>query len=264
MSSVSFDPTIGDKYQLVLWQVTLVIARLVSKLHKMLEEGRASVNRRLIDAEDQERTRIARDLHDDISQRIALLMVSLDGLQCNPPPSTTDLRKEILGARNQLEGIANDIQALAHRLHSSTLEYLGLARAAAGFCKEFAFRHGVKIVHSENIPKDLPNEVSTCLFRVLQEALRNAAKHSQSQHFEVSLSGGPCEIQLTVHDSGIGFDPQKAIKGSGLGLISMGERLKLVGGDLSIDSHPQRGTTIQARVPLIARTQSARQDGTLS
>jgi signal transduction histidine kinase len=115
----------------------------------------------------------------------------------------------------------------------------------------------VKILHSENIPKDLPKEVSVCLFRVLQEALQNATKHSGSQHFEVSLSGGPSEIQLTVRDSGRGFDPKEAMRGNGLGLTSIRERLKLVSGDLSIDSHPQRGTTIQARVPLTAKAKSA-------
>jgi signal transduction histidine kinase len=237
---------------------SLIITRLVSKLYKMADEARSSVSRRLIDAEDQERSRIARELHDDITQRLGLLAATLEGgLQRDPPFATAELRQEIEGASKELVDLSNDVQALSHRLHSSKLEYLGLATAAAGFCRDFSFRHGVEIIHSENIPKDLPKEVSICLFRVLQEALQNATKHSGSQHFEVSLSGGPSEIQLTVRDSGKGFDPKEAMNGKGLGLISVRERLKLVSGDLSIDSYPQRGTTIQARVPLTAQTKSA-------
>jgi signal transduction histidine kinase len=115
--------------------------------------------------------------------------------------------------------------------------------------------------HSENIPRELPREISLPLFRVLQEALQNATKYSGSRQFQVSLRGGANDIELTVHDSGIGFEPEEAIKGPGLGLTSMQERLKLVDGQLSIDSKPQRGTTIQARVPLSPRMKSAEAHG---
>jgi signal transduction histidine kinase len=115
--------------------------------------------------------------------------------------------------------------------------------------------------HSENIPKELPREISLCLFRVLQEALQNAIKHSGSRHFQVSLRGGANEVELTVHDSGVGFEPEEALKGRGLGLTSMKERLKLVDGQLSIDSKPQSGTTIQARVPFGARMKAAGANG---
>jgi signal transduction histidine kinase len=123
-------------------------------------------------------------------------------------------------------------------------------------------RQGVEIeFHSEHIPKELPREISLCLFRVLQEALQNATKHSGTQQFQVSLRGGVNEIELRVHDSGIGFAPEEAIKGRGLGLTSMQERLKLVDGQLSIDSKPQHGTTVQARVPLHPKAKSAGQVG---
>jgi signal transduction histidine kinase len=114
---------------------------------------------------------------------------------------------------------------------------------------------------SENIPQGLPREISLSLFRVLQEALQNAIKHSGSRQFQVSLRRGASEIELTVRDSGIGFETDEAIKGRGLGLTSMQERLKLVDGELSIDSKPQRGTTIQARVPLSPRMKSAGANG---
>jgi signal transduction histidine kinase len=179
-------------------------------------------------------------------------------LQHNLPSSKAEVMQDIAEACKQVQDLGSDVQALSHHLHSPKLEYLGLAAAAAGFCGEVSNRQGVEIAfHSENIPMDLPMGTSLCLFRVLQEAIQNATKHSGSRHLEVSLSSGLSEIELTVRDSGIGFDPQEAMKGRGLGLTSIRERLKLVNGDLSIDSQPQRGTTIQARVPLTTRMKTA-------
>ena len=217
---------------------------------KLAEEALSTVSQKLIGAQEQERTRIARELHDDINQRLALLAVQLDGLK------TAEVRK-------QIEDLASDIQELSHRLHSAKLEYLGLEAAVASFCRELSDRQGVEIgFQSKNIPKDLPQEVSLTLFRVLQEALQNAVKHSGSRHFQVSLTGGANAIELTAHDSGIGFEPREAIKGRGLGLTSMQERLRLIDGQLSIDSKPQYGTTVRVRVPFHPRTKSAGQVGT--
>jgi signal transduction histidine kinase len=158
----------------------------------------------------------------------------------------------------QVTDLGFDVQALSHRLHSSKLEHLGLATAAAGFCREFADLRKAEVkFRSENVPRDLPDEISLTLFRALQEALQNAAKHSGSRDFEVSLISRSSEIQLTVCDSGVGFDPEEAWKGRGLGLTSIRERLKLVNGVLSIDSHPHGGTKILARVPLSPRMKSA-------
>jgi PAS domain S-box-containing protein len=211
---------------------------------KLAEEALSTLSQKLIEAQEGERTRIARELHDDVGQRLVLLAWQLGS-------SNGDLRK-------QVEDLANDVQALSHELHSPKLDYLGLAAAAAGFCKELSDRQRVEIeFHSENISKELPKEISLCLFRVLQEALQNAIKHSGSRQFHASLTGGANEIELTVHDSGVGFEPEEAIKGCGLGLTSMQERLKLMQGKLSIDSKPQRGTTIHARVPVIPKTMSA-------
>jgi PAS domain S-box-containing protein len=225
---------------------------------KRVEEALSTVNQRLIEAQEEERTRIARELHDDINQRLALLAVKLQSLQQNLPASMAEIRHAIAEVSKETVGLGSDIQALSHRLHSSKLEYLGLASAAGGFCRELSDRQGMEIgFHSESIPKDLPREISLCLFRVLQEALQNAIKHSGSRHFQVSLSGGSSGVELTVRDSGIGFDPEDATRGSGLGLTSIKERLKLVNGKLFIDSQSQRGTTILARVPLSPKTKSA-------
>jgi signal transduction histidine kinase len=131
------------------------------------------------------------------------------------------------------------------------LEHLGLAAAAASFCKDLSHRQRVKIdFHCEGIPKELPKEISLCLYRVLQEALQNSAKHSSSQGFEVSLRGESNAIQLTVRDWGIGFEPGEAVKKHGIGLTRMQEHLKLVDGKLLIESQTKKGATIHARVPL--------------
>jgi signal transduction histidine kinase len=119
-----------------------------------------------------------------------------------------------------------------------------------GFCMELSQQQKVEIHFCEkSVPEPLPKEISICLFRVLQEALHNAVKHSQARHFEVELLGIPGAVSLTIRDSGLGFDSETAMKGRGLGLTSMQERLKLVDGELFIDSQPRRGTTIHARVP---------------
>jgi PAS domain S-box-containing protein len=220
--------------------------------HKLAEEALSNVNRRLIQAHEQECTRIAQELHDDINQRIALLAVQLETVKRDLPASAVQLRRGINQALDGVSNLGSDIQALTHRLHSPKLEYLGLERASASFCSEVSVRHKVKIdFYSQNIPKNLPQEISFCLFRVLQEALQNASKHSGSQHLEVVLTGkGESKIELTVHDSGVGFEPEEAIKGRGLGLANMKERLKLVDGHLSIHSKRDRGTTIHAYVPI--------------
>jgi signal transduction histidine kinase len=143
-------------------------------------------------------------------------------------------------------------------LHSSNLEYLGLEAATASLCTELSERQNIKIdLRCDAIPEDVPREVSLCLFRVLQEALHNAVKYSGVGTFEVTLTGSSREIELKVHDSGVGFDAKAGSNGHGLGLTSMRERLRLVGGQFSIDSQPNQGTTVFARVPLPDQTPTA-------
>jgi signal transduction histidine kinase len=218
---------------------------------KLAEEALSSVSQKLIEAHEEERTRIARELHDDVNQRLGFLSVSLGYLKHGLPASATDLAQEIGGIADQLAELVADIQAISHRLHSSKLELLGLEAAAAGFCEEVSTRQGIHVnIHVENVPKELPSDVSLCLYRVLQEALQNVVKHSVSRHADVSLSGHVDTIDLTVTDSGAGFHADEAMRGHGLGLISMQERLKAVGGRLSIHSERGRGTTIHAVAPL--------------
>jgi PAS domain S-box-containing protein len=217
---------------------------------KLAEESLATIGRRLIEAHEEERTWIARELHDDVNQRIALVAIELERWSQHLPESAVDLHDHIHHARQRLSDISKDIQALSHRLHSSKLEYLGVVAAANSYCKELSEQHKVRVEFSHaDIPRTLPMEMSLCLFRVLQEGLQNAVKHSGAQHFKVHLNGTTEEIRLSVSDEGVGFDWQAAMQGRGLGLISMRERLQLVKGEFSVKSVPGRGTTIWACVP---------------
>jgi PAS domain S-box-containing protein len=227
----------------------LVIADITER--KQAEEAMSGFSRRLIEAQETERTRIARELHDDINQRLAMVAISLKTAQEGLSNSEVKTSRILDEAGEMVSELETDIQALSHGLHSSKLEYLGLEAATSGFCREISERQNVKIdLRCEGIPEELSSEISLCLFRVLQEALHNAAKYSGVNEFEVALNGASHEIQMRVHDSGVGFDAKRAINGHGLGLTSMKERLRLVSGELSIDSEPGHGTTVLARVPL--------------
>jgi len=206
---------------------------------------------RLIEAQERERCRIARDLHDDINQRLALLTMELDGLKKSMPNPSAKVLSRISELRKQTVEIATAIRALAYELHSPKLEHLGLVAAMEAFCKEFGEQQKVEIAFkSHDLPSLFPENVSLCLFRVLQEALRNAAKHSGARYFEVQLWGTSGEVHLTVSDFGVGFDPEVVRKGRGLGLISMQERLHLVNGRISIRSEPKTGTVVSVCVPV--------------
>jgi signal transduction histidine kinase len=220
---------------------SLVIARLVSKLREMRDEAVSSVNRKLIEAEEKERTRIGKDLDDNICQRMTLLALQLEQLGTG---ASDQLRKQSLE-------ISTDLQALAHTLYPSKLEFLGLVVTMRAFCGEFAVRHKVEIdFGSHDVPSPPPLEISLALFRVLQEALDNSAKHSGERQFKVELFGTPGTIHLIVSDPGVGFDPKVSMKEKGFGLTSMRDRLKMMNGAFSIDSQPKRGTKIHASVPL--------------
>ena len=229
---------------------------------KHAEEAILGIGRKLIEAHEQERTRIGRDLHDDIVQRLVLLAIELGGVQQDVPESASELRTRIGTLQNEATQITNDVQLLSHELHSSKLDYLGIVGATKNFCKEFGERQKVEIdFQSHDLPTGLPRELSLSLFRVLQEALRNATKHSGVKRFEVRLWGSTAEIHLTVSDLGVGVDTEAAMKSTGLGLTSMQERLRLLHGELSINSQPKGGTTIHARVPLSSGSDSMRAAG---
>jgi PAS domain S-box-containing protein len=229
---------------------------------KQTEKELSGVSGRLLEAQEQERSRIARDLHDDISQRLALLVNDMGGLEKDLQGSATEVHRRIHEIGKRASEICSDIQDISHQLHSSKLQYLGIAAAAKIFCKEFSEHEKLEIdFHSVDIPSAVPDSISLCLFRVLQEALHNAAKHSGASHLEVYLRGLSSEIQLTIRDRGVGFDPDEVKKRNGLGLISIRERVGLVGGTFSIFSKPHSGTEITVRVPISIDAKASRAAG---
>jgi PAS domain S-box-containing protein len=217
---------------------------------KLAEEALSGMTRKLVEAQEQERARIARELHDDITQRLVILAIEIEriGKRCSETPfQVPDLAHEL---SERTKEILSDIQALSHELHSSKLEYLGIVGGMRSWCNEFAERQGMEInFKSSGLLSVLPPEISLCLFRVLQEALQNAAKHSGVKRLDVKLQEESGEIHLMVSDSGKGFDVASAMQGRGLGITSMQERVRLVGGAIVIDSKPTDGTTIHVCIP---------------
>ncbi len=216
---------------------------------KVAEETLADLERRLLDAQEEERSRIARELHDDINQRLAIMGWELQSWDqsVEENESSTFIATVI----ERLAKIGTDIQAISRRLHSSHLEYLGLETAAEVLCNDLQKQQQVEVDFScDGVPRDLPKDISLCLYRVMQEALQNATKHSGAQTFRVELSGDSSEIRLTVSDDGVGFDQQSMDKRHGLGLISMRERMRMVHGEFAVRSEPGHGTTVTCRVPL--------------
>jgi PAS domain S-box-containing protein len=225
---------------------------------KLAEEALSSISRRLIDAQEQERSRIARELHDDINQRLALVAVGLDRQRGDLRSTTRQMRSAMGKAIEQISDIVSDVHMMSHRLHSSKLDTVGLAAAAAGFCRELSKQQNVEVdFQCDGITRELPEAIALCMFRVLQEALQNAVRHSGAKHFKVSLAESTNQIALTICDEGQGFNPAEALKENGLGLTSMIERLKLVGGELLIDAAAKRGTTIRATVRFACQAKSA-------
>jgi signal transduction histidine kinase len=238
---------------------SLVITRLVSRVRKQGEEALSSVSYKVIEAEEQERHRIAAELHEDIGQRLTLLALGIEQLETDIPNPAVSVPSRMDAIRNQAVKALNDVKSLAHELYSPRLEYLGIASVMSSYCKEFGERKRVEIdFRSDGLPSAIPPEISLCLFRVLQEALHNAVRHSGVRQVDARLRATSDEIQLTISDRGAGFDIENPKTSQGLGLNHMRERLKLVKGSLSIDSQPKLGTTIRARVPLSLGSDSMR------
>jgi PAS domain S-box-containing protein len=221
---------------------------------RLAQEALSTVSQRLIDAQEEERRRLARELHDDISQRLGLLSLRLSEVTQAFHKPGEDVDRLLSLTRGEVASLVKDVHDLSHRLHPPRLEILGLAAAADALCDEFSSPMMMEVhFQADGIPKRLPSRISLCLYRVLQEALQNAAKHSGARHVDVSLKAYTDKIELTVEDTGRGFNVDDAARTRGLGLSSMKERLKGVHGQLVVDSEPRRGTAIRARVPYSGR-----------
>jgi PAS domain S-box-containing protein len=218
---------------------------------KLAEEALSTVSQRLIEAHEEERTRIARELHDDFSQRLALLAIQLGQASQSLPDAEKVLRTRLHAMWERTTELSSDIHKLSHQLHSSKLQHLGLLPAAKSLCEEIGKQHHI---HIEFLHRDMPEEISPdmalCFFRIVQEALNNIVKHSGATQAHVEFVGTPSLIRLRIVDAGAGFDPTSMAARGGLGLASMRERLRLLGGTIALQSSPMEGTEIVAEVPI--------------
>ena len=236
----------------------LIFAEDITR-RKQMEEEISSISRKMIEAQEQERSRIARELHDDVSQQLALLAVELNQWDHRTPDDPA-LQDHVEHAKRRISDIAHDVQSLSHQLHSSKLEYLGLVAAARSLAREISEKSSVNVEFVENgLSRRLPKEVSLALFRILQQALHNAVAHSGTNEIKVRLWEHSDYVHLVVQDQGRGFDPSAALQSAGLGLTSMRERTRLMAGEITIDSRPMHGTTIHVRVPLDSEVDSQKQ-----
>jgi PAS domain S-box-containing protein len=220
---------------------------------KSSEESLKTLAGRLIHAQEEERTRIARDLHDDFSQRLALQCIELEQLRKTLPESELEGRARLLVMLKGAKAMSSDIRSLSHELHSSRLEFIGLIPAVSGLCTEISEKSNIEVRFTGcELPIGISKDVALCLFRIAQEALGNVVKHSEADKANVELRLSANGVILHVADNGRGFDSLASNLGAGIGLIGMTERLRLVGGKLTIRSEPMRGTEILADVPLLA------------
>jgi signal transduction histidine kinase len=204
---------------------------------------------RLIHAQEEERSRIGRELHDHISQTLGVLTIKIDQLRAEEAiaPGVAAALDEL---RHDTTEITDDVHRLSHRLHSSTLDYLGLVPALQKLASEFSGRHDISIAFTHaSLAPSLPSEVALCLFRIAEESLTNIAKHSQARSAHIQLTGAADGIHLRIEDSGTGFDMNTLGSKAGLGFVSMQERLRVLRGTVRVDSGPSRGTRIEAWVP---------------
>jgi PAS domain S-box-containing protein len=221
---------------------------------KRAEQALEELAGRLIHAQEEERSRIGRELHDHISQTLGVLTIKIDQLRADGE-ITAGIGGALDELRRDTREITDDVHRLSHRLHSSTLDYLGLVPALQKLVSEFSERHDISITFAHaSLPPSLPSEVALCLFRVVEESLSNIAKHSQARSAAVHVTSAADGIHLRVEDAGAGFDMTTFGSKAGLGFVSMQERLRVLHGTIHVDSAPSRGTRIDAWVPSMALT----------
>ena len=251
-------PSLWEQYQsyvlvgllAILAQLVLIVVLVVEmRGRKKSDMAVKNLSGRLISASEEERKRIARELHDDIGQRLSLVSIELDVMERSAPAHEAILRGSLQEPLRRVNEIIADVHNLSHQLHSNKLQALGLEAALRDICRQLARQHNVEIVvMADNVPHPLSEDVGLCFYRVAQEALHNAVKHSGSPRIEVGLAGCDGSLRMTVQDFGSGFDPAAA--GNGLGLATMRERLRLVAGEFSLNSTRGGGTEVTARASL--------------
>jgi signal transduction histidine kinase len=224
---------------------------------KRSQQEMEELSGRLIHAQEEERRRVARELHDNFGQKLVVLSMEL-AQHMSKTHNTPEIEGWLRDLSEKLKEVSRAMNVTAHQLHSSHLEVLGLVSAVQGLCHEFARQYGIEAAFSHaGVPSRVPSEIALCLFRVVQEGLQNVAKHSCARTCSVELTGTREGIHLRISDSGIGFDTARLKLKPGLGFISMRERLRLVGGEITVESKPSEGTQLDIRVPLASMTTAA-------
>ena len=228
---------------------------------KLTEQKLRDLTARLFHSQEEERTKIARELHDDIGQRLALIEIELEQLSQMTSEPSEDVPRLIQELSQQTREIATDVQHISHELHPPKLEYLGLVPAVKALCRELSAHKKIRIdVEAHDMSTSIPRNIALCVYRVVQEALQNVVKHSRSAEARVVLDESADHVDICICDSGIGFDPESTAAKTGIGLISMHERLRLVRGTLAIESYPRQGTSIKIHVPLTVAEEEGKED----
>jgi len=244
-----------------IWAAVLLIVLGLSALAVYLQYSRKQLkvardrqmqlSGMLINAEEQERSRVASELHDDFSQRVAILALGLENAEEATPAGFDDVHKRLRELIDSTIQLGEDLHSLSHRLHSSTIESLGLVPAVTSLCEEFTTRQGIRVdFTSDDIPRSVDRHAALCVFRIVQEALRNVRKYSGAKEAEVDLQMSGDRLEVRVRDQGGGFDLATLRENAGLGIRSMEERARLLGGRFEIHSESGKGTRVTASVPV--------------
>ena len=244
-----------------IWAAVFLVVLGLSALAVYLQFGRKQLkvatdrqmqlSSMLINAEEQERSRVASELHDDFSQRVAILALGLENAEEATPAGFGDVHKRLRELIDSTIQLGEDLHSLSHRLHSSTIESLGLVPAVTSLCEEFTTRQGIRVdFTSDDIPRLVDRDAALCVFRIVQEALRNVRKYSGAKEAEVDLQMSGDRLEVRVRDQGGGFDLATLRENAGLGIRSMEERARLLGGRFEIHSESGKGTRVTASVPV--------------
>jgi signal transduction histidine kinase len=219
-------------------------------LRKSQEEYRVLAGK-LLSAQEAERRVLAREMHDDLTQRLAVLAIDAGKLEMQIESTPGPIRDKLREMKEGMVKLSADVHAISRQLHPSILDDLGLVDAIKSECDNFTQREGIVVTYRpKGIPPTVPRDIAVCIYRIIQEGLRNIAKHAQASKAQISLVDKDDSIHLSIKDTGIGFDPTQVKKKTGLGLASMEERVRLIQGDFSIQSKRGQGTVIRVRAPL--------------
>jgi signal transduction histidine kinase len=220
------------------------------------DEALRALTGRLIEAQEMERRRLARELHDGLNQQLAMLTMELGMLATKIPEDASTVRVQLFTLRDRAERLSNDLRHMTHQLHPAALEHLGLVSALRSHCAELSRHEGMRVwFHVSTEVRSTNQDVAVCLYRIAQEAIRNAAKHSHSKEVWVEIGQYRDVIRLSIVDKGVGFDWSALKVVPGLGLVSMRERVELISGALTIKSAPGEGTCVEVRIPAVSRRQ---------